>query len=129
MNKKHRDAEKIRGLQNQNTKLHEICTRQREAIQQLLGQNRELNFAVDSILAAIAVKYGEQRMEDGVVLGYRLSFPAADFAKALKRYEVHSNKEQAEYVIAVVARNTPEHGAGKPADPGAEITIEEAANV
>ena len=60
MNKAQRSKIKINGLQAQNTKLHEICTQQREAITKLSGQNRELGIAVDSILAAVAKKYGEK---------------------------------------------------------------------
>ena len=106
MNKAQRSKIKINGLQAQNTKLHEICTQQREAITKLSGQNRELGIAVDSILAAVAKKNGEKVQEDGVTIGYRIKIPVELVAEALKKYEVKSRKDDAtqEYVIGVFAK-------------------------
>lgn len=106
MNKAQRSKIKINGLQAQNTKLHEICTQQREAITKLSGQNRELSIAVDSILAAVAEQYGEKVQEDGENIGYRIKLPIECVAKALSKYEVKSRKDDMtqEYVIGVVAK-------------------------
>lgn len=106
MNKAQRSKIKINGLQAQNAKLHEICTQQREAITELSGQNRELSIAVDSIMAAVAKKYGEKVQEDGVTIGYRIKIPVEFVADALKKFEVKSRKDDMtqEYVIGVVAK-------------------------
>ena len=73
MNKAQRSKIKINGLQAQNTKLHEICTKQREAITKLMDQNKAIGASENCVLAAIAEKYGERVREDGKLRGCRIS--------------------------------------------------------
>lgn len=105
-----RNVDRIKGLQAQSTKMHEICSKQRERIEQLEGANRELSFAVDSILAALAQRYGEPEREGEEVLGYRFRFPVQAFKTALRDYEVKSRKDEETgmYVIGVIPRQAPE---------------------
>lgn len=105
-----RNVDRIRGLQAQNAKLHEICGKQRELITGLQEANRELSFAMDSILAALAERYGDAEREGEEILGYRLQFPASAFRTALGAYEVKSRKDEESgmYVIGVIPREKPE---------------------
>lgn len=113
-----RNVDRIRGLQAQNTKLHEICSKQRELIGGLQEANRELSFAMDSILAALAERYGDPEREGEELLGYRFQFPVSAFKTALEAYEVKSRKDEdgGMYVIGVIPRETPESEGGHGAD-------------
>lgn len=105
-----KNVDRIRGLKAQNTKLHEMCSEQRECIRTLREATRELSFAMDSILAALAVRYADPEREGGEVLGYRFQFPASAFAEALETYEVMSRKDEESgmVVIGVMRKKTPE---------------------
>ena len=106
MNKAQRSKIKINGLQAQNTKLHEICTKQREAITKLMDQNKAIGVSAHCILAAIAEKYGEKVQEDGKLLGYRISYPAKGVKGAEGKYDVKFHKDDLtdEYVIGFVVK-------------------------
>lgn len=105
-----KNADSLNGLRAQNEQLREMCSKQRERIGMLEGANRELSFAMDGILAALAERYGEAERDGEEVLGYRFQFPVGAFKTAVETYEVRSRKDEDSgmYVIGVIPREAPE---------------------
>jgi hypothetical protein len=76
-------------------------------LQLLMDGNREMQQAVDAILAETAVKYGTvQRDADGTVMGWNISIPCMIVDETLKRYEIRARRDEPtdSYQIGVIPK-------------------------
>lgn len=66
----------------------------------------EINATVDSLLAQLAVKYGEVVSDDdGKAIGFRLALPKYDVSDTLKTYEVKAQRDKdGNYIVGVMTR-------------------------
>lgn len=73
-----------------------------------LEGNKQINQAIDAILAQIALKYGELAMDEetGEELGWRLSIPLFSVSETLERYEIRTRRDERmqEYIVGVMER-------------------------
>lgn len=95
---------RIKQLQEENTTLHKICTRQRDSLAAQQEAIVQLNISLDSTLACLAEKYGEARTNADGSTAHVLSIPTDAYPGVLDRLNVHAVKEDGNYVITVSNR-------------------------
>lgn len=103
---------RIAQLQEQNTELHKICTRQRDSLAAQQETIVRLNMQMDSILACLAEKYGFPSAQEGGPTKHQLSFPVDRFPDALVRCQVSAVKEDGLFIITVTPRAQESEEAG-----------------
>jgi len=95
---------RIAQLQEQNTELHKICTRQRDSLAAQQEAIVQLNISLDSTLACLANIYGAQvTLEDGTQ-ARQVKIPAEDYPSVLDRFEVGAVMFEGHYVITVAPK-------------------------
>ena len=100
-----KDTEEIKGMKRQADALREIISMQREELDTLRKGVAELSQGMDSVLAALAERYGEAETEQGEVLGWRLLCPMEIVTKAMMEHtkvQCRRDEESHMYVIGVV---------------------------
>lgn len=100
-----RNIDKIKELEYELGRWRKKAAEQQEQIKQLKSETedawdalRDINYAADSVLCNVALKFGEQ--EDG---GYKISIPMPSVSDIMREYEVSTgrDKEGESYVVFV----------------------------
>lgn len=103
-----RNIDRIKGMERQAAAMRETIRRQRQELEALRKGVAEVSRAADSVLAALAERYGEAEQEEGKTLGWRLLCPIDSVAQALEHMEVRCRRdeEQGMYIIGAVHRQS-----------------------
>lgn len=105
-----RNVDKIKRLEHELGRYRKKVADQAKETEKLRRQvadadagSRELHFAVDSMMAALAERYGEREQDGEEVIGYRFEYSMEAFAEALKTYKVSFRVDNMRrmYVIGV----------------------------
>ena len=100
-----RNIDKIKELEYELGRWRKKAAEQQEQIKQLKSETedawdalRDINYAADSVLCNVALKFGEQ--EDG---GYKISIPMPSVSDIMREYDVSTgrDKEGESYVVFV----------------------------
>ena len=103
--------EQLEKVREQNTELHKICTRQRDSLAAQQEAIVQLNISLDSTLACLANRYGQDvTLEDGKQ-ARQVKIPAEDYPGVLDRFEVGAVMFEGHYVITVAPK--PEQADGE----------------
>lgn len=95
-------------MERQAAAMRETIRRQRQELEALRKGVAEVSRAADSILAALAERYGEAEQEEGKTLGWRLLCPIDSVAQALEHMEVRCRRDEKQgmYIIGAVHRQS-----------------------
>jgi len=95
---------RIAQLQEQNTELHKICTRQRDSLAAQQEAIVQLNISLDSTLACLAEKYGFPKAQEDGTTARVLSINAEAYPGVLDRLNVSAAMVDGHYVITVAPK-------------------------
>lgn len=103
-----RNIDRIKGMERQAAAMRETIRRQRQELEALRKGVAEVSRAADSVLAALAERYGEAEQEEGKTLGWRLLCPIDSVAQALEHMEVRCRRDEKQgmYIIGAVHRQS-----------------------
>lgn len=96
--------ELLKDSQDENKKLHGICTRQRDSLAAQQEAIVQLNISLDSTLACLAEKYGLPHLQEDGTTVRRLMIPAEAYPGVLDRLNVSAAMEDGHYVITVAPK-------------------------
>ena len=70
----------------------------------------QLQAATDALISSVALAHGEEIIEDGERLGWRLTVQKFDVEEVRKGYEVHARRDEktGDYIVGVVPRENQE---------------------
>ncbi len=104
-----RNVDKIKRLEHELGKYRKKVEDQGKKIKELLETvegDREAMLALDANMIQLALSYGQEEVEDGEVLGWRLEYPKVEVHKLLEEYQVKARIDQKtqQMVIGVMKR-------------------------